>query len=114
MISSNVDHPSSAEELLSAPRSEGNGNKIGRRAECPIKGRSERFLIGRERMYTQQYSHLYYKRLISMKPLLEAQAQKKWAKDLSGKTDSCFKRNLTPFAHIIRYLINRGLSHLCG
>eukprot|EP01135_Chromosphaera_perkinsii_P003788 Nk52_evm34s255 gene=Nk52_evmTU34s255 len=51
---------------------------VGSRIDCPALIRSERFLFGKTRTFTQQYSHLYYQRLLKMRSCVEEHAKKLW------------------------------------
>ena len=47
------------------------------RQECPFESHGARFIVTKKE-YTRQYQHVYYQRLIAMRPSVIAAAASKW------------------------------------
>lgn len=68
--------------------SSSNGASQVERAEASYAPKYQRFVV-KSRSYTQQYSHIYNKRLTQMRELVRAAAKNKWTD--AGKWRECGK-----------------------
>jgi len=72
----------SAEELKALPEAMEEDDARPTRATVSYENTSGRFTL-QDRKFSQQYSHIYNKRLLQMRPLLQATAKERWGQDCS-------------------------------